>query len=84
MQKPIETKRTILRSFTLDDAEDIFEYASDEEVTKYLTWKTHKNIEETINVIKTFYLNDNTFCIELKDEKKCIAASARCLFAQVA
>ena len=74
MQKPIETKRTILRSFTLDDAEDIFEYASDEEVTKYLTWKTHKNIEETINVIKTFYLNDNTFCIELKDEKKCIGA----------
>ena len=74
MHNIIETSRLILRSFTLDDAEDIFEYASDEEVTKYLTWKTHKNIEETINVIKTFYLNDNTFCIELKDEKKCIGA----------
>ena len=74
MQKAIETKRTILRSFTLDDAEDVFEYASDSIVTKYLTWETHKDMEETINVIKIFYLNDNTFCIELKDEKKCIGA----------
>ena len=70
MQKPIETKRTILRSFTLDDAKDVFEYASDSMVTKYLTWKTHKNIEETINVIKTFYLIDHVFCVELKDERK--------------
>lgn len=74
MQKPIETERTILRSFTIEDAKDVFEYASDSEVTKYLTWEAHKNIEETINVIKTFYLNNNTFCIELKNEKKCIGA----------
>lgn len=74
MQKPIETKRTILRGFTLDDARDVFEYASASMVTKYLTWKTHKNIEETINVIKTFYLIDHVFCVELKDERKCIGA----------
>ena len=37
VQKPIETKRTILRSFTLEDAKDVFEYASEPEVTKYLT-----------------------------------------------
>ncbi|MGP1438260.1 MAG: GNAT family N-acetyltransferase [Treponema sp.] len=74
MQKPIETKRLILRSFTLEDAKNVFEYASDPEVVKYLTWEAHKNIEESIHVIKTFYLNDNTFCIELKDEKKCIGA----------
>ena len=74
MQKPIKTKRLILRKFTLEDAKDVFEYASDKEVVKYLTWEAHKNTEETINVIKTFYLNDNTFCIELEDEKKCIGA----------
>jgi len=74
VQKPIETKRTILRSFTLEDAKDVFEYASEPEVTKYLTWQVHKNIEETNQAIKTFYLNNNTFCIELKDEKKCIGA----------
>lgn len=57
MQKAIETKRTILRSFTLDDAEDVFEYASDSIVTKYLTWETHKDMEETINVIKILVLD---------------------------
>lgn len=74
MKMPITTNRLILRSFTLEDAKDVFEYASEPEVTKYLTWEVHKNIEETIDVIKTFYLNQNTFCIELKNEKKCIGA----------
>lgn len=72
MKMPITTNRLILRSFTLEDAKDIFEYASEPEVTKYLTWKVHKNIEETIDVIKTFYLNQNTFCIELKMKKNAL------------
>lgn len=74
MHNIIETSKLILRSFTLDDAKDVFEYASDENVTKYLTWEAHKNIEETIHIIKTLYFNDNIFCIELKNEKKCIGA----------
>ena len=35
----IETERLILRPFTLSDANDMFKnWASDDEVTKYLTW----------------------------------------------
>ena len=42
----LETDRLILRRFTLEDAGSVFKnWASDEEVTKYLTWPTHKTID---------------------------------------
>ena len=42
----LETDRLLLRRFTLDDAESVFyNWASDDEVTKYLTWQTHKSID---------------------------------------
>ena len=41
----IETDRLILRRFTIDDAPDMFKnWASDPEVTKFLTWPTHKDV----------------------------------------
>ncbi len=44
----LETKRLILRRFDLSDAEDAYHnWASDAEVTKFLTWPTHENIEAT-------------------------------------
>ena len=44
--KTIETERLILRPFTLEDAEAMFRnWASDAEVTKYLTWPTHDSVE---------------------------------------
>ena len=44
----IETHRLILRRPVLEDAGPIFEgYAHDAEVTRYLTWRPHQNIEQT-------------------------------------
>ena len=44
----IETERLILRPFTLDDAPAMFErWASDPEVTRYLTWQPHPNVDVT-------------------------------------
>ncbi|MCC8138082.1 MAG: GNAT family N-acetyltransferase [Clostridiales bacterium] len=44
----LRTDRLILRRFTVNDAEEMFNnWASDDEVTKYLTWATHQNIEIT-------------------------------------
>ena len=38
----LETQRLVLRRFTLEDAEAMYKnWASDIEVTKYLTWPTH-------------------------------------------
>ena len=44
----IETHRLILRSFRIEDAEDMFEnWASDPEVTRFLTWPAHRSVEVT-------------------------------------
>ena len=44
----IETERLILRRYVIDDAEDMFRnWASDPEVTKYLTWPAHPNVDLT-------------------------------------
>ena len=44
----IETSRLKLRSPVIEDAPAIFEqYARDEEVTKYMTWRSHSNIKTT-------------------------------------
>ena len=41
----LETERLILRRFTIDDAPVMFKnWASDPEVTKFMTWPTHKDV----------------------------------------
>ena len=49
----IETPRLILRRFFLDDAEQMFyNWANDDEVTRYLTWPTHKNVQVSKEITK--------------------------------
>ena len=56
MKKPgtqtIATERLILRRFTMDDAGDMYRnWASDPEVTRYLTWPTHQSQEVSAAVL---------------------------------
>ena len=55
----IETKRLILRKYKDDDAWYLYKnWASDDEVTKYLMWKTHKDVsvsKEWIDFLKSNY-----------------------------
>lgn len=42
----IETERLILRRFAMEDAEAMYRnWASDDEVSKHLTWPTHTSVE---------------------------------------
>lgn len=74
----IATKNLLLRQITIDDAPAMYNnWASDQEVTKYLSWSTHQNIEETKQVISTWinqYNNDFFFqwVIELKKDQEII------------
>ena len=44
----IYTTRLLLRKFTLDDAQSMFDnYCHDEAVCKFLTWNPHKGINDT-------------------------------------
>lgn len=69
----LETDRLMLRPITLDDAEDLFEYASDPENTRH-TFPTHKSIEETEWVISNLFMSSplGNFAIELKENGKMI------------
>ena len=51
----ITTKRLTLRRFTTDDAEEMFKnWASDERVTCFLTWKPHVSPEETRDILENW------------------------------
>ena len=51
----IETERLLLRRLVESDAEAMFKnWASDPEVTKFLTWPTHTSVEVTKYVLSTW------------------------------
>lgn len=70
--KIIETERLILRPFHEDDTEPMFRnWASDSQVTKFLTWPTHENVEVTKQVVKNWVKRNDVpqnyqWAIELK------------------
>ncbi len=75
----LETGRLLLRSFNEGDVNDIFEYASEPDVSKYLPWETHASVEATKEFLKKskeiFQAADNIdWGIELKTEKKLVGA----------
>lgn len=71
--KTIETPRLRLRRFTLDDAQAMYDnWASDPEVTKYLTWPTHTGVDVSKMVLTDWvadYEKDDNYqwAIELKE-----------------
>lgn len=52
----VETSRLILRPVEEEDACDMFAYYSDPLVLKYLTLSPHKDVDQTLNTIRCFYL----------------------------
>jgi len=78
--KRIETERLILRKFIIEDAEDMFKnWASDNEVTKYLTWPAHSSLEVSKEVISIWEKESESldyyqWCIELKESGEAIGS----------
>ncbi|MCH5196160.1 MAG: GNAT family N-acetyltransferase [Oscillospiraceae bacterium] len=69
----LETERLILRRFVIEDANAMYKnWASDDDVTKYLIWQTHSSIEVTKSIIEEWVSSygDEKFyqwAIELKE-----------------
>jgi ribosomal-protein-alanine N-acetyltransferase len=69
------TKRLVLRKITKKDVPDIFAYASDPEVTRYLRWGPHQSLMETenyVNVVLDQYHEgrDGPWAIEHQRQQK--------------
>ena len=71
MNKPIDisnlvlkTERLILRPWTLDDVDDMYEYAKVEGVGIWAGWLPHKDREESKNIVESFIKHKKVLAIE--------------------
>ena len=70
----METDRIILRPWCEADAPALFKYASDPEVGPRAGWPPHKNVEESLEIIRTLFHNDSTWAIVLKETGEAVGA----------
>ena len=52
----IETERLIIRPISMFDAKDMFEYAKDKEMTRFMGWDAHQKIEDTLAAVSYTHL----------------------------
>ena len=57
----IETKRLILRPLSVEDAEDVFVWTSDERVARFMLWSTHSHISETREWLRSLDFLENEY-----------------------
>lgn len=76
----LHTERLILRKFSTEDSIDMFNnWAHDAEVTRYLTWINHPDIQTTMRLLKLWkdsYKNIDYYqwAIELKESKQVVGS----------
>ena len=70
----LETERLILRKWTVEDAESLFEYAIDPEIGPAAGWPPHKSVEESRAVIKNVF--DGAECYAICEKENNIAIGA--------
>ena len=53
--QPLQTPRLLLRRFTMDDAQSMFDlWCNDPEVTRFLSWGPHGTIDNTKRLLKSW------------------------------
>ena len=67
-------KRLILRKWTLEDAESLFEYARDPDVGPIAGWPAHQSIEESRNVIEQVFHGPECYAVCEKGNNIAIGA----------
>lgn len=68
------TPRLILRPWEKNDAESLYECAKDPNVGPVAGWQPHKNIEESLNVIKNILNGEQCYAVCLKTDNRAIGS----------
>ena len=63
----LETQRLRFRPWLDTDAEVLFKYASDPDVGTRAGWPPHQSVQDSLQVIRTFFSNGHTWALELKE-----------------
>lgn len=70
----LETERLILRKWTEEDAESLFEYAKDPNVGPIAGWPPHQSVEESLSIIRNVLGGDECYAICEKENGRAIGA----------
>lgn len=70
----LETERLILRRFTDEDAESVYEYAKDPDIGPIAGWPAHRSAEESLNVIHHVFSAEECYAICEKGAGRAIGA----------
>ncbi len=70
----LETERLRLRRWNEDDAESLYQYASNPEIGPIAGWPVHHNIEESRTIITTVFTGAEAYAICLKEDNRAIGA----------
>jgi [ribosomal protein S5]-alanine N-acetyltransferase len=72
--KIIDSERLLLRKWSENDYQDLFEYASDPQVGDNAGNSTIETIDQAIKIISNYIKADRSYAIFLKDESKVIGS----------
>ena len=70
----LTTERLVLRPWTEADAESLYKYAKDPDVGNPAGWQAHKNLEESLDVIKNVLNGAECYAICEKGDTKAIGS----------
>lgn len=70
----LTTERLLLRKWTEDDADSLFEYAKDPDVGPIAGWNPHRSREESLDIIKNVLNGKECYAICEKNSDKAIGA----------
>lgn len=70
----LETKRLLLRPWQESDAESLYKYAKNPEVGPIAGWPPHKDVEESLGIIKSVLNGPECYAICLKEDKQAIGS----------
>ena len=71
----LETPRMLLRPFALDDARDLYIYASDPRVGPAAGWKPHESMAESRQIICTVFAQPHVFAVVEKADGRVIGSA---------
>lgn len=72
----LETERLILRPWTTEDVNSLYEYAKEPDVGTPAGWPAHKSLEESLEIIKTVLICPNNYAICERENNQAIGSIA--------
>ena len=73
--KIIETERLLLRDWSIDDVDDLYDYARNPNVGPHGGWKPHESKLESLEIMQTLFINKyDSWAIVYKENGKVIGS----------